>query len=278
MCQWYFEWLFKFRTIIKSPDCSSEPNPLHTAQLPMKYKETRPCTALQPYIHSFWELKGDNGDRQWERIFPDGCPGLVVNVGESCITDNGIVTMDFGKTYVAGAMTSFKESFIGENTHLFGVCLKPGVFSNFYNYAPQNELRNKTVPLEKPYSFNIDKFIKSPVNYLNQFFYDRLQNKNGLLASVIHDIQQSKGLAGIGEIAKRNLITIRQLERNFKTHIGLSPKEYSNIVRFQNAISQIKNSDRDRSLLDIAFECGYYDHSHLTNEIKKKTGLTPSQL
>jgi AraC-like DNA-binding protein len=68
------------------------------------------------------------------------------------------------------------------------------------------------------------------------------------------------------------------LERNFKTHIGIAPKEYSNIVRFQNALAKIKNSDQGKSLLDIAFECGYYDHSHLTNEIKRNTGLTPSQL
>lgn len=69
---------------------------------------------------------------------------------------------------------------------------------------------------------------------------------------------------------------IRQLERNFKKHIGLSPKEYSNIIRFQNALSLIKNENR--SLLDIALECGYYDHSHLVNEIKRNTGFPPSQL
>lgn len=40
----------------------------------------------------------------------------------------------------------------------------------------------------------------------------------------------------------------------------------------------IKNTPYERSLLDIAFECGYYDHSHLTNEIKRITGLTPTQL
>jgi transcriptional regulator GlxA family with amidase domain len=68
------------------------------------------------------------------------------------------------------------------------------------------------------------------------------------------------------------------LERNFKKLIGLSPKEYSNIIRFQNALSLIKNSSQRRSLLDIAFECGYYDHSHLSNEIKQKTGLSPSLL
>ena len=40
----------------------------------------------------------------------------------------------------------------------------------------------------------------------------------------------------------------------------------------------IKNSDDKRSLLDIAFECGFYDHSHLVNEIKRNTGLAPTQI
>ncbi|WP_404980341.1 helix-turn-helix transcriptional regulator [Chitinophaga pollutisoli] len=78
-------------------------------------------------------------------------------------------------------------------------------------------------------------------------------------------------------MAKRHFTTVRQLERNFKKFIGLSPKEYSNIIRFQNALATIKNSDENRSLIDIAFECGYYDHSHLTNEIRRNTGLSPSQ-
>ncbi|WP_266203089.1 helix-turn-helix transcriptional regulator [Pontibacter kalidii] len=243
----------------------------------MEYKETNPCTALAPYIHSFWELKGDDHDRQWERNFPDGCPGLVLNVGDSCSTDNGTVVMDFGKTYVVGAMTSFKDSFIDGDTHLFGVCLKPGVFYNFYNYTSQNELANKTVQLEKPHSFELDKFLKSPVYYLNAFFTDRLQNRNGLLQSIMDDIHQSNGQISIKKLAERKAISIRQLERKFRTHIGITPKEYANIVRFQHALTLIKNSDKKRSLLDIAFACGYYDHAHLTNEIKRNTGLSPSQ-
>lgn len=244
----------------------------------LKYSELKPCIELEPYIHSFWELKGDNYDKQWERNFPDGCPGLVVNLGDTCVTDNGAVTMEFAKTYVAGAMTSFKDSFIEANTHLLGVCLKPGVFSNFYNYVSQNELTDKTVQLENTHAFDFDNLIKNPVQYLNGFFTDRLQNRNGLLLSVIDDILQSKGQLSISDIAKRNFITVRQLERHFKTHIGITPKEYSNIIRFQNALSKIKSSNQGKSLLDIAFECGYYDHSHLTNEIKRNTGLAPSQL
>lgn len=38
----------------------------------MKYKEVKPCGELEPCLHSFWELKGDDNDCKWERIFPDG--------------------------------------------------------------------------------------------------------------------------------------------------------------------------------------------------------------
>lgn len=244
----------------------------------MEYKETKPCTELEPFIHSFWEMKGGEHDRQWERNFPDGCAGLVLNLGDTCITDNGSITMEFGKTYVVGAMTSFKDRFVDNNTHLLGVCLKPATFSNFYNYAPQNELTNNTVEFDKTHSFNIDGILKNPANYLNQFYTDRIRKRDNQLQSILEDIHNSNGQLTIYELARRNYKTIRQLERNFRTYIGISPKEYSNIIRFQNALTVIKKADNKRSLLDIAFECGFYDHSHLANDIKRNTGLAPTQL
>ncbi|RNL67459.1 AraC family transcriptional regulator [Sinomicrobium pectinilyticum] len=244
----------------------------------MEYKEIKPYKELSPFIHSYWELKGNEPDRQWERNFPDGCAGLVINLGDTCITDNGLVSMEFGKTYVVGAMTSFKDSFIDSNTHLLGVCFKPAAFANFYDYMPQNELTDNTVELEKSNSFDAEKILKDPLNHFNQFFTDRIKSKKNLLQSVINDIHSSKGQLSIYELSIRNYTTVRQLERNFKMYIGISPKEYSNIIRFQNALSIIKNSSENRSFSDIAFECGFYDHSHLTNEIKRNTGLSPSEL
>lgn len=244
----------------------------------MKFKEIRPCKELAPFIHSFWELRGCEHDRQWERNFPDGCAGLVMNVGDTCLTDNGSVAMDFGKTYAVGVMTSFKDSFIDNNTHLLGVCLKPATFSTFYKYLSQNEITNATVVLDKALSFDLSKTLKDPFNYLNQFFVDRIEYKSNQLNSVLEALHHSNGLLGISELAKRTFTTVRQLERNFKIQVGISPKEYSGIVRFQHALQVIKKDKQSRSLLDIAFECGYYDHSHLTNEIKRNTGLSPTQL
>lgn len=243
----------------------------------MKHNETKPCLALAPYIHSFWELKGDDSDSQWERIFPDGCPGIVINLGEACKTDNGLVTMDHAKTYVVGAMTSFKDSFIDKNTHLLGVCLKPAMFSSFYNYASQDELTNHTFEFDLPHSFDIGKINNTPNTYLNRYFLDRQRSIHQPLQSVLEDIHISRGNLNIYEISKRNFTTVRQLERIFKSHIGLTPKEYVKIIRFQSALAMMSDIRQKKSLSDIAFECGFYDHAHLTNEIKRHTGLTPSQ-
>lgn len=242
----------------------------------MNYKKIKPCKELEPFIHFYWELKGNEVESHWERVFPDGCAGILTNLGNTCLTDNGSVSMEFGKTYVVGAMNSFKDSFIDNDTHLLGVCLKPATFANFYSYASQNELTNDTIEFEKHNSFNVDKTLVNPFNYFDSFFSERIKNKNNQLQAVVNDIHSTNGQISIFELSKRNFTTVRQLERNFKKYIGLSPKEYSNIIRFQNALSVIKNSNQNRSLLDIAFECGYYDHSHLTNEIKRNTGLSPS--
>ncbi|SEW53341.1 DUF6597 domain-containing transcriptional factor [Chitinophaga arvensicola] len=243
----------------------------------MEYHDAKPSTALQTHIHSFWELKGDDTDQQWERIFPDGCPGIIVNLGAPCKTDNGQSTMDYGKTYVVGAMTSFKDTFIDRHTHLLGVCLKPAAFSSFYNYASQHELTDHTFEFDLSYSLDAEKIKADSNTYLNRYFLDRKKSSHQPMQPILNDIHLSNGNLSISEIARRNFTTVRQLERLFKIQIGLTPKEYVKIIRFQLALSMMSDV-RKKSLSDIAFECGFYDHAHLANEVKLHTGLTPSQL
>jgi AraC-like DNA-binding protein len=98
----------------------------------------------------------------------------------------------------------------------------------------------------------------------------------------------------VEELSRNFHVGNRTMERIFKENVGIPPKEFIKIVRFQEVLRrlrQIRPPDvsnggmqdgspgvSEESLLRIAFELGYYDHAHLTNEFKKYAGIRPSEL
>lgn len=87
-------------------------------------------------------------------------------------------------------------------------------------------------------------------------------------------INTSKGNITIDFLASNTCLSRKQFERIFQAHIGISPKQYLKIVRFQNAIF-IKQNSKAITLTDLAYESGYYDQSHFIKEIKDLAGKTP---
>ncbi len=244
----------------------------------MIYNQVRPHPHLADYIDAFWTVKGVGEQLKKEPILPDGCVDLIFNLGEDCRTANRTFIMQSGKSYLAGTMTAFKDTFLNSTNKLIGVRFKPAAFSSFYKYLSLEEITDKTIEFEKSISPDIHKIEQHADLYLNEYFLNRLTNQKHNLSAVIKDIQAANGQISIDALAKVNCTTVRQLERYFKKHIGITPKEFANIIRFQFAFSKIKHNEQRKSLLDIAFDTGYYDHAHLSNAIKRYTGLAPSQL
>ncbi len=81
--------------------------------------------------------------------------------------------------------------------------------------------------------------------------------------------------AGVRGIAKEACMSVKQLERKFKERVGVNPKLYERIMRFDNAF-RLKNSQPGFDWLRIAIECGYHDYQHLAKEYKDFTGLYPA--
>jgi AraC-like DNA-binding protein len=78
------------------------------------------------------------------------------------------------------------------------------------------------------------------------------------------------------EWAAMACLSLRQFERNFITRVGISPKLFIRIVRFEYAM-KIKNNCADKTWSDIAYECGYTDSSHLLREFKEFAEFPPSR-
>jgi AraC-like DNA-binding protein len=244
----------------------------------MTYTQFDPHPALAPYIDAYWTATGDGSELKIEKILPDGCVDIIFNLGADCETDNSTFTMKDEKAYLVGTMTSFKLTGMLPETKLLGIRFKPAAFSAFYNYASLHEVTDQTIEFEKVLSPDLKKTLDYSTAYLNHFFLNKLSKPKHCLLPVVANIQNHKGLLNLSTLAQEHFTTVRQLERNFKRYIGVSPKEFINLVRYQFTLQKIQNNATNKSLLDLAFECGYYDHSHLTNEIKKYTGVAPSQL
>ncbi|MDP4262838.1 MAG: AraC family transcriptional regulator [Bacteroidota bacterium] len=71
-------------------------------------------------------------------------------------------------------------------------------------------------------------------------------------------------------------LSLRQFERNFITRVGISPKLFIRIVRFEHAM-KIKKSYPGKSWAGIALECGYTDSSHLLREFREFAEFPPSR-
>ena len=242
----------------------------------MKYSQVKPDKSLASYIDAYWTATGDSINAATEKILPDGCIDIIFNLGSDCITDNGTFNMQSEKVCLVGTMTRFKETVMYNETRLIGVRFKPAGFSAFHKFSSLHEIKDKTIEYEKIFSFDLKKISFDPVSYFNQFFLDKLKKPNHFLLQVIETIRAHKGQIKVEVLASKNFTTVRQLERTFKQHIGISPKQMINLIRYQNAMTAFQERKPKESILSIAFDYGYYDHAHLTNEFKRYNGVTPA--
>ncbi|MBO9606149.1 MAG: helix-turn-helix transcriptional regulator [Paenibacillaceae bacterium] len=81
----------------------------------------------------------------------------------------------------------------------------------------------------------------------------------------------------IAEIADMANLSPERFIRVFKEEVGLTPKNYGSIVRFQLAFRRIRQ-ERVNPSIDMALSSGYYDQSHMYREFHKYANMTPAEL
>jgi transcriptional regulator GlxA family with amidase domain len=66
----------------------------------------------------------------------------------------------------------------------------------------------------------------------------------------------------------------RQLERLYQNQVGISPKQYSQLLRVETARLVLGQMNKS-STANLAAELGFYDQSHFIREFSAVIGLTP---
>lgn len=77
------------------------------------------------------------------------------------------------------------------------------------------------------------------------------------------------------ELAKKSHLSKRHFLRIFHDCIGRAPIDHLMHIRIQKAMELLRHTDR--TITDIAFDCGFSDGNYFTRCFRKKTGETPRQ-
>jgi AraC-like DNA-binding protein len=88
-------------------------------------------------------------------------------------------------------------------------------------------------------------------------------------------LASSNGQARVEPLMDETGWSRRRVTERFRRQLGVSPKAYARLLRFEHATSLLGRPAADRTLADVAMEAGYYDQSHLTRDFVALAGMTP---
>ena len=97
------------------------------------------------------------------------------------------------------------------------------------------------------------------------------------ISAVAAELLSASGNGRVGAIAAAWGLSVRQLERGFQEQLGLSPKLFGRIIRFEAALDRKARSPA-RSWTEIANDLGYFDQMHMIHDFNVFTGGPPTRM
>jgi AraC-like DNA-binding protein len=260
----------------------------------------KPCSLLEPFIKYYWILDYESNVVEPIRVIPYGCVQFTFYLGErinSLGSNNDSSYKD--QAVVTGQISSFFDVFPQGKIRLITIVFKPFGAKPFFDF-PIFEIQNNIIPikdinnkewldLENRLGDCVDN--KSIVSCLennllkklekNTLFnsYSSINNERIMLA--INRIDDSKGTINIKDLSSLACLSDKQFNRIFADYVGMNPKNFLRIIRYQSVLLKLQNSNikdtKAVDFLDLVYDCGYYDQSHLINNFKEFTGYTPKE-
>jgi len=253
----------------------------------MKFEQIQPPAYLRDHIRYIWTLESTEPDATPKTFAPvaDGCPGLIFQQSDMIRDQDDKKLPDL---FLYGQTTKHTTLRTEGKFNTIGIYFYPNALKSIFGINAE-ELTNECVDvnlISQKQGFRLsEQLVNNPdingqIEILNAYLFSLVQkNKvpidNGTQYAIT-SIITSKGNVPLKELLEKLNVSERSFERKFKETVGISPKMFSRICRFQASLNQLRNNDFDK-LSDIAFENDYSDQSHFIRTFKEFTGISPYQ-
>jgi len=252
---------------------------------------SRPVPALRHLIRHYYQVKESLLGRVSLQPVPARSPHILEFMFGTYyqVRRSGCeVTEKVRAVALVGSRTSpSAELILSGNVDAFTIVFLPGAFSMLFG-VPAVELTNG--------DFSGQDVLGKSINELYarlgevSAFQDRVEVADSFLSAIRPAIEsvspivrtaramiRNNGSVRISEMAHQTGLGVRQFERRFDQEIGVSPKLYARIIRFEAAL-QRRAVRPTTPWTDIAHDLGYHDQMHMVHDFTRLSGGSPEAI
>ena len=255
----------------------------------MLFLHRKPSPPLSDFVDVLWLYEGYEVSHEKERLMPDGSVELVINLAEDRIRNYDPHNPDKFETIpgcvVSGPRSEFFVIDTDEQAFVAGVHFKPGGAFPFFR-VPAGEMANQPIALEslwgKASGWMRERVLaatspEQKLSALERCLVEQLAKPLERHPAVDFALQRlTAGYPpGISWIVDRVGYSQRRFIQLFSDEVGLTPKLFSRVSRFQQVIRAAHAHD-EINWAQMALDCGYYDQAHFVHDFQAFAGITPS--
>lgn len=243
-----------------------------------------PCAGLRPYVRYYWIL---NIREQFNVLtFPIGCPQMIFHRRTPLFIPELSVSQH--RFTISGQVNFPAHITSGGDTEMIVAVFYPHTIGTFIDTPPSTfynseisgfDIGNKSLN-ELAARISDSESTHQCIKTIESWLLTELRHRHDALnqqrvGAAVGSLMKNPAMQ-VGELADIACLSSKQLGRIFNSYVGMMPKEYARIVRFQKSMWMLQNRCRDYA--EIAYCCGYSDQSHFIREFRQFTGVVPTQL
>ena len=247
----------------------------------------RPVSPLADYTEIIGHWHGKVGYRS--RALPRGAVTLIIDVGQRQQVDfyaaDGSTNLSVPPAFITGSHTASYVSEMPADEPAMAVHFRPGGAYPFFG-IPLSDLENAHIGLDQAWGRAgvelHERLIGAPTmatrfGILQNFLLSRpwsSARRHPGVAAALAAIEHNPSVR-IADIRDLVGVSTKRLIALFRAEVGLSPKAYARIRRFQAALRLVGTGSVPGAR--VAADVGYFDQAHLVREFRSFTGMTPTQ-
>jgi AraC-like DNA-binding protein len=235
----------------------------------------RPRAPLGDFVELLWLAKREGLAHRRERLLPMGTMELVIDLTDAR-----------QRPVVCGAHSEPFEIETSQPATILGVHFKRGGAFPFLG-VPAGELHNSHVPLDALWGKRTAELHERVLEAATAATRFQVLEQ-ALLAQATRPLVRHRAVAfalaqfeaptqvrTVSEVVDRIGLSQRRFIELFRDEVGLTPKLYRRVERFQRLLQRVHGAP-GVDWAEVALECGYYDQAHFVNEFRTFSGLNPS--